>query len=258
MSSVAVIIAVHLPGRDAGQDRMLAEALTSLEHQIRPASEVVVVDDGSPGDLVARVVAHHPGVRLDRQPHAGAAVARNRGVELSTAEALLFLDADDRLTRRALAALQGALFDGSSTADGNGTVDKSDTVDRSDALDCGGTVELVSGITREFIDPTDPPRTARAPRPDTRSVIGGATLVRRTLFDRIGGLDPARRQGEWIDWVHRARTAGAVQAWVPEVVLERRLHARNGTTHVSDADYLAVARAALARSRDARAGTAGG
>jgi glycosyltransferase involved in cell wall biosynthesis len=83
--------------------RFLAEALASVAAQTHPASEVIVVDDGSTDDP-AGVVAGRPGVRLIHQENRGLAAARNTGVRASRCPYVLFLDADDLLTPIAIAA----------------------------------------------------------------------------------------------------------------------------------------------------------
>lgn len=58
--------------------------------------EVVVVDDGCPDGTGEIAAAHALAPKVVRQDNAGVAVARNRGIEVSTGEYLAFLDADDR------------------------------------------------------------------------------------------------------------------------------------------------------------------
>lgn len=85
------------------QEHYLGEAIDSALAQTVPPEEILVVDDGSPGDTPA-VVARYPGVRLVRQANAGISEARNTGLRESRARYLIFLDADDRLLPNAVAA----------------------------------------------------------------------------------------------------------------------------------------------------------
>lgn len=90
----------------------IGATIASLIAQSHTDWAIVVVDDGST-DGTAEVVAGfaNPRIRLVRQPNAGVAAARNRGIaELDpAAEAVLFLDGDDVLAPDALARLVRAL-----------------------------------------------------------------------------------------------------------------------------------------------------
>ena len=78
----------------------LTSCLETLQHQDLAASdlEVVVVDDGSEGDIasvVQRSAATAPfGLRCERQPLSGLNSARNRGVAVTTGDVIAFLDDD--------------------------------------------------------------------------------------------------------------------------------------------------------------------
>jgi len=78
------------------QAHLLGEAIESVLAQSYPHFEIVVVDDGSPDDSL-QVVRRYSSVRYLRQENHGVAFARNRGIQASTGEYLVFLDADDRL-----------------------------------------------------------------------------------------------------------------------------------------------------------------
>ena len=73
------------------------ETLESVLNQTVPVHQIIVVDDGS-SDGGAEVVEsfREPHIRLLRQPNAGVAAARNKGIELATGDLISFLDADDR------------------------------------------------------------------------------------------------------------------------------------------------------------------
>ena len=83
------------------QAKYLPEAIDSALAQDAGRPEVIVVDDGS-REPIAPLVTRYAGVRLIRQPNAGVAAARNAGLRLSSRPYVVFLDADDRLTRQAL------------------------------------------------------------------------------------------------------------------------------------------------------------
>jgi glycosyltransferase involved in cell wall biosynthesis len=97
----AAPVSIVIPVFD--QAGFLPEAIASAQAQTVAPLEVIVVDDGStddPGATVARFSA----VRLIRQPNRGLSAARNTGWRATRGRYLVFLDADDRLLPRALAA----------------------------------------------------------------------------------------------------------------------------------------------------------
>jgi GT2 family glycosyltransferase len=73
----------------------LAACLASLARQDLPAerAEIIVVDNGS-DTLPEAVIAPYPNVRLVTEPLPGPGPARNRGIALSCAPIIVFLDAD--------------------------------------------------------------------------------------------------------------------------------------------------------------------
>lgn len=95
--------------------KLIGRAIESVLAQSCPASQIVVVDDGSKddtGDVCGRF-----GTRLEyvKQANAGAAAARNRGVQQARHPWVAFLDSDDLWTpthlermRAAVQATQGA------------------------------------------------------------------------------------------------------------------------------------------------------
>lgn len=87
--------AVVIPAYNAATT--IAAALDSVFAQTVPATQVIVVDDGSPdGERLASVLARYGDrVRLLRQANAGPAAARNTGARLCESEWIAFLDADD-------------------------------------------------------------------------------------------------------------------------------------------------------------------
>ena len=93
--SVTVVITTY------NHAHFLAEAIDSVIGQNHPADEIIVVDDGSSDDP-GTVVASRPEVQFIRQRNQGLASARNTGLWAASSEAIVFLDADDRLLPNAL------------------------------------------------------------------------------------------------------------------------------------------------------------
>jgi glycosyltransferase involved in cell wall biosynthesis len=188
-------------------ERYLGAALESILGQDYRPLEVILVDDGST-DGTARVARSYPGVRYLYQPNQGAAAARNAGVAASRGELLSFLDSDDVWTPRKLSLQVGFLLKHPE-------------------------VGYCLARMQNFLEPDCPlpppwvqPEEAAAPE---IGALPSTLIVRREIFDRIGGFDPRYPVGEDIDWFFRAKDSGIPFAILPEVLLRRRLHDSNLT-----------------------------
>ncbi|MET3456937.1 glycosyltransferase family 2 protein [Pseudomonas kilonensis] len=90
--------------------RTLPRAVNSVVAQLGDAqAELLVIDDGSedatPQVLEQLLVEHAGCFRVLRQPNGGLSSVRNRGIEESRGQYLIFLDADDEMAPGALAAV---------------------------------------------------------------------------------------------------------------------------------------------------------
>jgi glycosyltransferase involved in cell wall biosynthesis len=91
-----------IPAYNAG--RFINEAIDSARAQTTSQWECVIVDDGSTDETPSRLAAYRdPRIRWIRQDNIGDLAARARGVALTRAPKIVFLDADDRLYPDALA-----------------------------------------------------------------------------------------------------------------------------------------------------------
>ena len=215
--------------------RFLAEAVHSVNAQGYRPLEVIVVDDGST-DGSGAVAAGLAGVRCLRQENAGPAAARNAGVAVASGEFVAFLDADDLMTPDRLDLQVGHLQEHPEV----GCV-----LGRQELLVEPG-VEPPDWVTR-------PPAWARGDPLFSRRVTipPMSMVVRRAVFDRVGGFDPQFRLGEDTDWILRARESGTQVAILDDVVLIRRLHGTNLTYDTAGRDraLFANVKARLDRKR---------
>lgn len=94
-------VSIVIPAFNSGAD--LETCLRSASDQSYRQLEILVIDDGSTDDTVARArnwAAKDPRIRVHSQRNQGPAAARNRGLALCQGEFVAFLDADDRLHPR--------------------------------------------------------------------------------------------------------------------------------------------------------------
>src|SRR6267378_216396 len=89
-------IAAVIPAYNAS--RFINEAIDSVRAQTIAQWECVIVDDGSTDDTPSRLAAYRDSrIRSVRQDNSGECAARARGISLTRAPKIVFLDADDRL-----------------------------------------------------------------------------------------------------------------------------------------------------------------
>ena len=94
-----MLISVIIPAYNA--EKWIAETIASVVQQTYPDLEIIVIDDGSRDDTLARAqnllaASNRPHIVV-KQKNQGAAAARNRGVQIAAGDWIQFLDADDLL-----------------------------------------------------------------------------------------------------------------------------------------------------------------
>ena len=102
MASISVIIPLYNGAKS------IAQTLDAALQQSRPASEILVIDDGST-DSGPALVQRYSSVRLLRNPEKGANNARVFGIESSQSPYLALLDQDDLWASTHLEKLGGIL-----------------------------------------------------------------------------------------------------------------------------------------------------
>ncbi len=178
-------------------------AVHSVLSQTYVALELLVVDDGSTDDTAARLGAiRDPRLHVLRQPNGGVARARNRGIAAAQGAYIAFLDSDDVWLPGKLAAQVATM---QAAGPRTGFCHTGLEVRR------GGTV-----VERRM------PRIAGACLPAlllSNPVHAPTTtgLVRRDVFDAVGGFDPALPAIEDWEWLQRVARLYDIAA-VPEVL----------------------------------------
>lgn len=173
----------------------LGEALASVAAQTRDDWEAVVVDDGSTDDsaAIARQWRERDGrVRLVQQANAGLPAARNAGARASAGDFLVFLDCDDLFEPEFIETMIAAI---------ENAPDLSGCACEQIVMHTDGTrpvQHLPGGGERLAIDDILPCN-GWAPH---------AAVVRRSLFEKIGGFDASLRSVEDWDFWLRALAVG--------------------------------------------------
>jgi glycosyltransferase involved in cell wall biosynthesis len=207
------LVSIIVPFHDTA--RYLEDAVKSILHQTYRPIEVLLVEDGTPGEMAEvarRLVAAHDELRLLHLPdNRGAAAARNRGLDDATGAFLTFLDADDCMLPDRVAVQVAYL------------------TDRPE-------VDVVMAAEELIVEPDAPPWARRqneiadaGPRFHTMSV-----MVRRAAFVRVGPFDPGYRVGEDLDWLFRASVAGLLIKKLDRVLTRHRLHGNNLSYRTSE------------------------
>jgi glycosyltransferase involved in cell wall biosynthesis len=210
------------------RERYLGAALDSALGQDYRRLEIIVIDDGST-DGTAGVVHSYSNVRYVYQPNRGVAAARNTGVAVSHGEILSFLDSDDLWMPEKLRLQVRFLLE---------------------SPDVGFCLAWM----QNFLEPGCPIPSSIRPEDLSRPTVGAvpsALVVRREVFDRVGGFDVAYRVGEDVDWFFRAKDTRIPFAVLPDVLLRRRLHDANlsGRGILGSSPVAKIAKASLDRRR---------
>jgi glycosyltransferase involved in cell wall biosynthesis len=162
MTTIAVVTACF------NQGRTLTETLDSILGQTRPPGDVVIVNDGSTDLYTRRVFAtvNHRSVRVVHTENRGLRAALNLGVQSTSSDYLLIIDADD-LIDPAFLEVTGGL------------------------LDAHADLDFVSTGVRGF---GDAEYTYVHPGCDlvtalTRGTVRMTSLMRRRVWEETGGFD---------------------------------------------------------------------
>lgn len=200
--SIAAVVTCHELGRT------LLAALESVEQQTRPAAQILVVDDGSSDIYTRQVLARleREGTRVVQASGRGASAARNDGARLTSAEYLVWLDADD--------VLEPGYFEAAGTR-----------------LDADPEIDFVSCAMRAFEGANylwSPAAPTFVDAIATGGVPHASTMLRRRLWEAVGGFDESLRSFELLDFWASAIESGARGVILDEPLLNYRVRPGSG------------------------------
>ncbi len=219
---ISVIIPVY------NGEAYLAETLDSVFAQTLAPYEVIAIDDGSTDGSPEILRRYGDRITVVRQENQGVAGARNTGLAHATGEAIALLDQDDLWP-----------------PDRNRQM--------AEALATAPEMEVVAGLV-ETINQITVPRTVPMNMETMhKEVLVGSLLVRRRLFDRLGGFSTGVGYGDDTDFFLRREEAGVPTIRLPVVTLVYRYHDTNTSVDnsVTRQSLLAVFHESLKRRRKA-------
>ena len=211
----------------------ITEALDSLLTSRRRDWEVVIVDDGSSDESLARAgdwIARHDtaaALLLQHPINRGLGAARNAALAFARGELCFVLDADNEILPRCFDLLAGALDADPGAAFAYGMLER---------FTATGTTGLMD------IFPWEPARLRDG------NYIDAMAMLRTGALREMGGYRPDRRLHGWEDFDLWARMAerGLRGAHVPSLVARYRTtdHSMLATTNISGAEARSLVAAA--------------
>lgn len=209
VTSTSPAVSVVIPVYNAS--RYVAAAIESVLSQDLVDIEVIVIDDGSTDTTpeILAGLAHQDGrVEVLSQPNRGLVTTLNRGVEHARGALIARMDADDICLPGRLAA-QIQAFDG-----------------RTDLAVLGGFTELIDEDGRYIRQGRYPVRGRAVAEFIERGspVAHPAVMMRRDVFDAVGGYRAAFRHAEDYDLWLRIHDRGYAIENLPFPVLAYRVH----------------------------------
>ena len=203
-------VSVVIPTARGG--RYLREAVASVRLQSFADWELIVVADGCADDL-ADICGGDERIRFICQSRRGVSVARNVGVRSSRARLVAFLDDDDRMLSERL-RLQLAVMQDEKI----------------------GLCHTAWRVIDESGTPISAPlgsESRSGEYPQYRDLLEGANvppitsaMVRKSLFEEVGGFDSTLRMTQDFDLIFRLARESELRG-IPEVLTEYRRHRDN-------------------------------
>ena len=190
---------------------MIEMAIASARAQTLGDFELIIIDDGSTdatAQIIDRVAAEDPRLRVFHQENAGANATRNRAIAAARGEYVTFLDTDDLKLPGYLERAHEAMRDpsvGLAYSDSYVLDHETRRIHRSTILAAHGRLEEPPADTEAFL----------AQLVESCFIPFTATTVRRSVLEEVGAFEP-RIAGtdDWELWI-RIVASGARAVRVP-------------------------------------------
>lgn len=198
-------------------------ALNSVLAQILPASEIIVVDDGSTDngpDLVERMAANHP-ITLIRKENGGQGSARNMGVRHASARLVAFLDQDDMWYPNHLSEL-AAPFRSVRYPELGWVYSNLDEVDIDGFMVTRGCLDRKPEVEH-------PKRSLTGCLMTDMFVLPTSSLISREAFERVGGFDERLVGYEDDDLFLRLFRHGYDSVYLPRALAKWRIYSSSAS-----------------------------
>lgn len=192
----------------------IRHAIDGVKAQTLPPLELIVVNDGSRDDgpaVVASIQAPFP-IHLVHQENAGQSAARNHAARLAQGDFLAFLDQDDFWYPDHLARLVEPFAHNPRLG---WTYSDVDEIDRQGGL---VTLNLLATLPVQH-----PKRSLIQLLSEDMMILPSASMVRKRVFDDIGGFDEALSGSEDDDLFLRLFRAGYAHHYFPEALGQWRI-----------------------------------
>ncbi|MEA3446548.1 MAG: glycosyltransferase, partial [Bacteroidota bacterium] len=194
-------------------ESFIADAINSVLAQKYHPLELIVIDDGSTDKTQQVAKTFGDKIIYIRQENKGVASARNKGIKLVKSKFVAFIDADDLWTNNKLEQ-QLDIF-----------ATKPDS-------------EIVIGFTQRIPVTMNAISAEQEPNPKVLLLYNlGCTLIRKSVFDKIGNFDEDLLLSEDTDWFFRAMEANIPIELHRDIVQYYRFH-QNNITNDKKRDHL--------------------
>ncbi len=179
----------------------IKETIDKIYLQNYPKIELIIIDDGSTDKTAEIIQTNFPNVKYYFQENKGHASAKNKGLELSNGEYIIFLDSDDFWEENSLFILSEFLLKNPDTL-------------------------IVEGKIREFSTQNNEIQFITE---GYYMSSFGTCMFRKDVFDTVGLFDERLICATDIDWFIRAWENNIEKSRVDHIILNYRKHANSLT-----------------------------